>query len=98
MKQEQYCIACMRHLPIQEFTKWMNGDRNKARRCNSCQDCDHVKERMRKAEKERKVQPDPVNPILKQLSKTIEAKRACEIRDKLADIAEQKRIDEMHEL
>jgi hypothetical protein len=98
MKQEMYCVACMRHLPTQDFSKWISGDRNKARRCNSCHDCKHVKARMKKAELERDALPDSAKPVLKKFSKTVAAKRACEVRKKIEQYNEQREIDKMFDL
>lgn len=91
--REYYCIACLQHRSEKHFSIWVE-DKSKARRCNECHNDDKVKQRLINSQKERKAKPPPVSPILTKLSKDLDSKSKCIVRDRLADIAMQKEIDE----
>lgn len=99
MKDELYCSACMQARPIQEFTIW-NEDMSKARRCDSCHDCKNVRDRMKRADKERDAQKQEstAHPILKKLSESFNSKRARDVKKRIEDIKYEMEIKKSHEL
>jgi hypothetical protein len=97
MEKETFCVACMRHLPMSHFTIWLQ-DKDKSRRCNSCHDCKNVKERILKAEQEREQKPDLVRPLLKNLSKLEASQRKLQVRRRIEELNELKKIEEEYEL
>ena len=89
---EYFCATCMQTKHASKFMVWIN-DKSKSRRCDSCSDDPDLVERVKDRTDERKAKAK-TTPILNKLSKTEMAKNACIVRDKLADIKQQRIDDE----
>jgi hypothetical protein len=74
-----------------DFKKWHN-DKSKSRRCDHCQTDEAVKVNINKGKVEREALADLTStaPVLVGLSKTEQAAKACDVRDRLADIKQSK--------
>jgi hypothetical protein len=74
---------------------WIS-DKTKSRRCDHCLDDPAVTKKLDRCKKERKARltNNFDLPLQVGLSKTEVAKKVCEVRDKLADIKQQKLDDE----
>lgn len=95
MLEEIYCSACMQHRDSKFFKIWLT-NKDKARRCDRCQNDPVINKRLAASQAERKAKAAAKTdtPVQEGLSKTRTAKERCITRDRIADIKAQREQDE----
>jgi len=90
------CLSCMQNKEeFEHFKKWRT-DKSKSRRCDHCDDDKAVKKKLELCKSERKARQGSNNstPLLVGLSKDEKSEKACYVRNRLADIKQQKIDDD----
>ena len=88
---EIYCSACMRHREDNFFKKWLS-NKNQARRCDNCLNDPSVTRKLENCSQERsaKLTNNTNTPLQVGLSKTEQSAEKRRVRDRIADIKQDK--------
>ena len=96
MINEYYCTCCLTHKPAREFTKKTEGRKV----CDHCHEVHIAHRKQASEEKERKFAGvrgfdfEAKTPVCKNASKEASSEKACNVRNRLADIRAAKEIEE----